>query len=182
VADTVPTPLQRAFGALQRVNRWLHYLAGVVLLLILAVTVVNIFGRRFNQPLAGSVEMTQLFMGLMVFLALSYGEGERVHISVDLLYERLGDRGKKVLRIFGRLVGLVIVVFLIRELWDYSNVQRDGLYTTAIRQWPIWPFVRAAAVGTFMLALTMVANLIADILNVEGFAETGEETEIERAI
>lgn len=179
--ESVPTSLQRALGALRRVNRWLHYLAGVMLLLILVVTVANILGRRFNQPLPGSVEMTQLFMGLMVFLALSYGEDQRVHISVDLLYERLNDGGKRFLRIFGRAVGLIIVVLLIKELWDYSIVQRDGNYTTAIRLWPIWPFVIVAAVGVFMLAVTMIANLIADILGIEGFAES-EDAEIEKAI
>jgi TRAP-type C4-dicarboxylate transport system permease small subunit len=181
VPESVQTPLQRALGALERLNRWLHYAAGGVLLLILAVTVINIFGRRFNQPLGGSVEMTQLFMGLMVFLALGFGETERVHISVDLLYERLGAGGKQVLRIFGRVVGLVVVLFLIRQLWVYSDVQRGGNYQTAIRQWPIWPFVRIAAVGAGVLALSMLGNLVADIFKVAGYAET-DETQIEQAI
>lgn len=181
MTESVSTPLQRALGALQRVNRWLHYVAGGVLLLILVVTVVNIFGRRFNQPLAGSVEMTQLFMGLMVFLALGYGESERVHISVDLLYERLGQRGKMVLRIFGRLVGLITVLFLVRYLWEFSNVQRNGGYTTGIRFWPIWPFVRVASLGAALLALTMFGNLLADLFGVEGFAES-DDAEIEQVI
>lgn len=179
--ESVHTPLQRALGALQRVNRWLHYAAGGILLLILAITVINIFGRRVDQPLAGSVEMTQLFMGLMVFLALGFGETERVHISVDLLYERLGPRGKQVLRILGRLIGLVIVLFLIRQLWVYAGVQANGNYQTAIRRWPIAPFVRVAAVGAGVLALSMLGNLLADIFKVEGYAES-DEVQIEQTI
>jgi TRAP-type C4-dicarboxylate transport system permease small subunit len=181
VNESGPTSLQRALGVLQQVNRGLHFLAGGVLLVILVVTVLNIIGRELNRPVAGSIEVTQLFMGLMVFLALGYGESERVHISVDLLYERLGTRGKSVLRIFGRSVGVIVVLLMVWRLWIYAGEQAAGNYQTGIYRWPISPFVRVAAAGALMLAITMVGNIVADLLGVEGFAES-DEHEIEQAI
>ncbi|MGI9598365.1 MAG: TRAP transporter small permease [Acidimicrobiales bacterium] len=152
---------------LRVVNRWLHYLAGAVLVFILAITLVNIVGREFNEPLAGTVEVTALLMTLVVFLGIPHGEDEGVHITVDLLYERVGPRTQRNLTVFGRAVGLVVMAMMSRQLWLYANIQADGGYTTTVREWDIAPFVRAAAFGTFMLVLATAANLIVAVFGLD---------------
>lgn len=175
--------LAKGIGALRRLNVVLHYLAGAVLLAILAVTVVNIIGRQVNNPLEGSVEMTAVFMGVMVFLALSYGEDQRVHITVDLLYERLAPGPQRTLRLFGRAVAIVFTALMVWKLWGYAGSKATAGDETPVRQWPISPFVRVAAFGTLMLLISTLANFLADLFKLEGLAEEdSDEPDLEGAI
>ena len=159
--------LTNAVLALRTFNRWLHLVAAAVLLFIMAITVINIFLRRFAEPLAGTVEVTAILMTVVVFLGMPHSEDEGDHISVDLLYEQVGDRAKKALSIFGRVVGVVILAALTRQLWNYAALQDAGSYTTTVREWPIHPFVRIASFGALLLTLSTLANLIFDVFGLE---------------
>ena len=158
----------RYVNGVRTVNRWLHVVAGAVLLLILAITIVNILQRRFAVPLAGTVEMTATLMTVVVFLGIPHSEDEGDHISVDLVYERMGDGVQKAMRIFARLVGLLIMAAMTRQLWEYAGIQDRGGYTTTVREWPIHPFVRVAALGALMLTLATLANLLVDVFGLDG--------------
>lgn len=174
--------LATAIGALRRVNRWLHLAAGAVLLAILTITVINIFGRQVDKPFAGTVELTQVFMGLMVFLALSYGEDERVHINVDLLYERVGPRPQRWLRLFGRGVAIIFTILMVRQLWQYAGEKQAAGQVTDVYELPFHWFIRAAALGAVMLVLSNIANFLADWFELEPYAEQPvDDADIESA-
>lgn len=162
----------------------MHYASGAVLVGILAITIVNIVGRRLGSPLTGALDYTTLGMTLMVFLALSFGEDERVHITVDLLYERCGPPVQYYLRLFGRAVAIVVIGLMVWQLWEYASLQeRQGRVLGDNVQLPLqWP-VRIAAVGALMLLIANIANFVADLLDIEGYAEVEtDELEADAAI
>jgi len=64
----------------------LESMAGVILFALMAVTTVDVVGRFFfNSPLTGSVELTQLMLAAVVFLAMPVVSWREEHVSVDLL-------------------------------------------------------------------------------------------------
>jgi TRAP-type C4-dicarboxylate transport system permease small subunit len=76
-----------------RVSTWLARAAAFVLAVLAVMTFCDVIGRYFlNAPFSFSVEMTELSMGLVVYLAIGLTTHENGHVSVDFVTSRLPDR------------------------------------------------------------------------------------------
>ncbi|OEY65951.1 TRAP transporter small permease [Marinobacter sp. X15-166B] len=70
----------------QVLQRVLEGVAGATLFALMLLTTVDVCGRYFfNSPITGTVELTQLMLAALVFLALPMVCWREEHISVDLL-------------------------------------------------------------------------------------------------
>jgi len=143
----------------ERLTRWLHHLSGALLLGLMVLTVANIVGRwLFDAPVAGTVELTEIGMVGIVFLGLAYAQVREDHIRVDLLYERLGPRGRKVLGLFAALVSFATVAVLTWRLWSYAGrLSASGRTTSALRiplSWVAWVAVAGAAIYAMGVVVT----------------------------
>lgn len=148
-------------GAIQRVNRWLHYVAGGLLIFLTLITVANIAGRAFfNTPLPGAVELTEMLMVLVVYLGFGYAEHQGDHISVDLLYERAGRIPRLVLTIANGLVGFFVMGLLAWQLYQYAGVLAQGGYESSILQVPLAPLAMIAVAATVLFVFAMLATAI----------------------
>jgi TRAP-type transport system small permease protein len=153
--------LDTALRVIRETNRGLHYISGALITLMMLFTVYNILGRwLFNRPLRGTVELTQLSMIAIVYLAFAYAQHRDDHISVDLLYVRLGDRAKAVLDAIGSVIGVVVLALLAWRLYAYSETLQLGGRTTATRRIPLYPLAYVAIVGTVAYLLAIVATAI----------------------
>ena len=161
----------RLIGLVRRFNRWMHHLAGVALVGLLALTVADITGRSaFNNPVSGTVELTGLILVAVVYLGLAHSEDLGDHITVDLIYVRLGDRGKRLLEYFGDAMTLAVVGLLAYQLLRFSQRQREAGAESPVLQWPVWPFVVVAGLGALGYAAAALLKLI--------LRARGEPTEI----
>lgn len=154
--------LDRITSAIRRVNRWLHYIAGVTLVLMMSVTVVDIIGRQFfNRPFRGTVELTEMAMVVIIYLGFGYAEHEGDHISVDIVYTWLGRGVQQVLTVFASLAGVVVVGLLIWHLYQFAERLTMGGYTTAVWSIPQGPVALIGVAGAvmFILALASTAAL-----------------------
>ena len=97
--------VQRDDSLLSRCDQWLHrwesrlnLLAGIIVLLIVLFSVINIIGRGFfNQPFNAYFDLMGQSVPLIAFLGISYCQREGGHIRMDLLLIRL--QGSSVLKI-----------------------------------------------------------------------------------
>lgn len=80
----------------RRVNTVLSVLVSMVPLAMLAVTCLDVIGRRFDRPLPGAIEMIELLMGLLVFGALPLVTVDRGHVTVGLFDSLFSGRLRRV--------------------------------------------------------------------------------------
>jgi TRAP-type C4-dicarboxylate transport system permease small subunit len=145
----------------RRFNRWMHYVAGVGLTAMLAVQVANIIGRKgFQFPILGTVEMTRMLLAVVVFLGLAYSEDLGDHITIDLIYVRVGPRARVALDLFSNVFSIAIVGLVSWQLFRYVLFTRRSGEDTGTLDWPIWPFVLVAAIGSALYALATVSKLV----------------------
>ncbi len=154
-----------------RIPRWMrwvrgfnvatHYIAGAALVGILFLTVIDIVGRSgFRRPFPGTVELTSMILVLVVFAAVAYSEDMGDHITIDLIYERVGRRSKAALDVFADLFTIVVVGLLSYQLYQFVlRNQRSGAETPVL-DLPIWPFVLVASIGAGFYLLSTVMRLI----------------------
>lgn len=150
----------RLTAALRRVNAVLHVLAGLTMVVLLLWTVTDIIGRAFfNQPLRGTIELTELAVVILVYLGLARTEDRDAHITVDLLYGRLGVTAQLALRVFAGVVAVVVVTAMTWRLWVFAGQLDAGNYTTGTLRLPLYPVALLGVVGSAAFALAILSNL-----------------------
>lgn len=144
-----------------RVNRWLHGVSAVALLAVMLLTVADVVGRwLLNQPAQGTVELTQLALVAIVFLALGRVEDRGEHIAVDLVVDRLPRRWWRAARVVAGLVSVVVVTLVTWQLYEFAGRMRTGDYVTGVLAIPIYPVALLAVAGALAYALAAVTSVL----------------------
>lgn len=92
--------------------------AGVTLFLLMLLTTVDVVGRYFfNLPVRGSVELTQLMLASVVFLALPTVCWREEHVSIDLLDAVLPKRLIWLRQLIVNLIVSVTLAVMSRRVW-----------------------------------------------------------------
>lgn len=162
--------LQQRYGGplvrwLRLVHTPLHVAAGVTMLALLAWTGADIVGRTFfDSPMPGTVELTELAVVVLVYLGLPYAESRDAHITVDLLYVRLGVRARLGLRVFAGLVSVAVIAVMTWRLYRYAGQLDAGGYTTGILRVPLYPVALLAVLGAATFGLAALVNTAVSFL------------------
>ncbi len=152
---------KRVIAAMRRFDNLLHYVAGLSLLGVLSLTIVDIVGRSFfNNPVPGTVEVTAAVLVVIVYLGLAHSEDMGDHITVDLLYVRASPRAQRWMNLVTRALSLVVLLLVAWQLVGFARRQAGGGFTTAVLKWPTWPFVVVAAFGSLLYAIAVLNKII----------------------
>lgn len=135
--------LDRALAALEG---WLTVLAGLAVLSLMALAVVQVGGRNFfGRPLPGYVDWIEQVMPLIAFLGLAFTQRAGGHIRMDIVVGRFSGRMLWAAEWLTTLVTLIVIVLLIwgswshfaRSFdWDAPLFSRDSSMDIGL---PIWP-------------------------------------------
>jgi len=151
-------------AVVRRVNLAMHYVAGATLVALMLLVVADIVGRRFfGRPLRGTVEIVEMAMVLIIYLGLGYAEHEGDHVSLDLVYNRLGARTRSALSVITGVFGLGVMGLVAWQLWEFAGVLRAGQYTTGVLRIPQAPIAIVAVAGAGLFILAMATNVVAAI-------------------
>ena len=147
--------------ALRRANAVLEAVAGVTIVLLLFWTVGDIISRTFfSWPFSGTVELTELAVVVLVYLGLARAENEDAHISVDLVFVRLGPKAQLVMRIFAGAVSFVVITALTWRLLVFAGELDTGGQTTGVLRIPLYPVAMAGVVGSVAFGFAALGNVL----------------------
>ena len=146
---------------------------GLGLLMSMFLGVGDVIGTQFlKSPLPGAKELTESTMVLIVFGALTYAQIQRSHIRVELLYARMGPRGRAVMDVFADLAALLFFSLL---LWQAINEALLSIQlkesTVGLIRFPLYPARVILAAGTGLLILRLLIDLLQDLRRVQTGAE-----------
>jgi TRAP-type mannitol/chloroaromatic compound transport system permease small subunit len=89
----------------QRLSGWLGALSATLLLLLLANVFYDVVMRYlFNDVSIGMQELEWHLFSAVFLLGMAYALSADAHVRVDLVYERLGPRGRAWIDLVGTLV------------------------------------------------------------------------------
>ncbi|KEF37510.1 TRAP-type C4-dicarboxylate transport system, small permease component [Schinkia azotoformans MEV2011] len=149
-------------GMIEKITKWLHNIAEVILLLIMLWITFDVLGRwLFNHPIKGTVDFTELGLSMVVFLSLAYTHLHKVHVTIDFVVEKFSE---KVQWIFECVINVIIAAVLSVVAWSLvMNSQRllHSNTVTADLYLPVYLFVIIAAIGTVVFALSAVSHIVA---------------------
>ncbi len=133
------------------------FLAFITLLVFFSVVARKLFGYS-----SGVIEESIRFaMIWMIFVAGSLAFKRNMHISINIIVDRLSERKKLFLQTFACLLGLVFCVFLVVEGLELV-VNSYQLDERSIASWkfPLWIPRLAVPVGALLMAFRLLERIM----------------------
>lgn len=138
------------------------YAAGLVLLAIIVLTMVEVVSRYvLRNPLILSDELGGYAMVAVSFLGLAYCAQEKGHIRITFIVERLSPRTTGYLRIASLILGLAFISVAAWVSWQYladsfaRNMRSNSMLMTPLK----WPQM-AMPIGFTLFALILLGQLV----------------------
>jgi TRAP-type transport system small permease protein len=158
-------------STIHRISKQITWLSmGMLFLMMILVTVGVIARYVFNSPLRGDMEIQELMMVLIVFVAFPFCQMEKGNVYVELLVDRLKGRSKAILQSFAYFIGLVVIVLIIwqtglKAIHGMAHLNSDITLMLGI---PVAPFVLIADIGLILFAAEWLIELVHSIQRVSG--------------
>jgi TRAP-type C4-dicarboxylate transport system permease small subunit len=138
------------------------FLAGMITLCLVVVTVVDFVGRTwFYAIVKGGIELSQQMMAFLVAFGLAYTLVKGGHVRVTLAFSRFPPKTQIVAEVFTDLIGIFLFSLLVwgglEHFWQ-SWVAKEWM-PAAIRI-PYWPAKLALPLGFFLMGFEFIVSLI----------------------
>lgn len=154
-------------------------ISGTILLAVMVLVVSNVLLRYlFNSPVAGTLELTEGALPLIIFLSLAMTQYEGGHIKVVLLTRKFPAGLQRAAVIFAMLAGVVFFAWTTYAGWVFAaksfaigEIERGSI------RYPLWPVKGAIAFGMALLTVQFLIDAL--LLALGGDLPTAETTEIE---
>jgi TRAP-type C4-dicarboxylate transport system permease small subunit len=143
----------------------------LVILFVMSFVGAEVLMRyAFNSPIPGHLELSELMMPIIVFLALSYTQASRGHVGMDLLLDALSPAARRICQMTVLIVSIficsVLAFFSFKnalQLWSYDDVTMSPPY------FKTWPSAAAIPIGYALVSLRMYIQVL-NIFDPERFA------------
>ena len=155
----------RKFGALAlAVSTWMGGIGGIILVAMMLITVFDVVLRCIGRPMSGTYDLVALGGALVIGFSVPYTTFKKGHIVVDVLTDRLSEKGKNLFSVCTRLItlGLCFMIgwHLIRLGLDFHRTH-EGSQTLQLSYYPI---AYGLAIGFFVQCLANIAEIFHVIL------------------
>ena len=142
-------------------SRIVNIVGAIVLAMMMFLVAVDVTLRyTIDLPVKGSVELVELMMIIVVFLAVAYTASQRGHVAIELVSTRLPKRVQSILDVFTSFLSLVFIVLIIwRSILRGITMWQDH-HVTIVLGIPIFPFLYIIAFGCALLAIILIANIL----------------------
>jgi TRAP-type C4-dicarboxylate transport system permease small subunit len=131
-------------------------IGGGLFLALFIVFVIQVTARfGFNKPMAWTDEAAVILYVWIILWAAAVVVPEREHVAFDLVWNSVGLRARKIMRIAGNLLVGGLALVAIPACWDYVHfMSREGTPVLGVPfMWVFLPFV------LMLLALVVRAAL-----------------------
>jgi TRAP-type C4-dicarboxylate transport system permease small subunit len=115
----------------------------------------------FGHPISGALELAELLMVLVVFLALPDAEANRKHIAIDLLTSRMPKSTAVPLAVLGAVLSLAFYGAMAWQSWRlFADSWAIREYTAGLVKFPVFPAKALFAIGITIVTAIAARNVV----------------------
>lgn len=149
------------YKVVRPVSRVLHSVGVTVLTMLMLFTGADVLLRYvFNRSIAGSVELTEFMMAILIGFGLAYCAVMDGHVRVDFIISRFSQKTQVVINSITGLLSLSLFSLVTWQLFIYVKEVYDIKKSSVVMLIPYFPFVAIVAVGCAVLTLVLLANFL----------------------
>lgn len=156
-----------------------EFVAGFFFISGSLISLYGVFMRYvMNSPAAWTTEIFEMFMVFAIFIGFGMALKDNQHIAVDLVYDKLPFRFRKIVDVIANTLGLGFAGFLtVMGIQMVSVAQQQGGVTIDVGI-PLWLTFIAMPLGMGLLTFYFLLKLI-NVFRNWNKAEEVEEIDIE---
>jgi TRAP-type C4-dicarboxylate transport system permease small subunit len=144
---------------MKRLLTTVETVAAVFLLLIALLTAANVLLRDlFAVQIPDWFDGSKLLMAIALFWGIAVATYHAGHIAVDIVWEHLGPRGRRVLDAIAAVFTLAFLGPMAWMVW--TKVLQSGTQATTDLRLPLVWFTSLAAAGAVAAALLALVRLV----------------------
>jgi TRAP-type C4-dicarboxylate transport system permease small subunit len=144
------------------------YLAGLALVVLVALICSNIFLRAVWVPIKGTFELVGFLGALVTAFALGFTQMERGHIAVDILVSRFPEKLKRVITVVNAVVCIFVFSIAGFQTMKWGAILKNSGEVTETLRVIFYPFVYCVAIGCFVLSLVLAVDMLDVFFKPEG--------------
>jgi TRAP-type C4-dicarboxylate transport system permease small subunit len=146
-------PVGRYHRGLCTVVNFLGLIAAAGLVAMVLITSLDVGLRVFHRSLTGAYDLVKIACALTVAAALPYTTAIKGHVAIEYFFQKLGPRGRVVVDVAMRLLGMALFGILAWGSIQYGNsLKRSGEVSLTLQLPVFWvPYVLAASCGLVVL-------------------------------
>lgn len=149
-------------------NKILVAIAGIVLVLMVALACANVALRGLGYPIKGTFELMGFFGAIVAAFALGITQINKQHIAVDVVINLFPGSVKRILTGIGSLVAMA---FFVLAAWQTvrwgTTLWRVNELSETLRI-AYFPFLYAVSLGCSVIALVLLIDMLRLISSREG--------------
>ncbi|MFA6109034.1 MAG: TRAP transporter small permease [Candidatus Latescibacterota bacterium] len=144
---------------IHQVSRWLHGVAGVSLIFLMLLTILDVVLRAFRRPIPGTYELVGFAGAVAIGCAMPLTSWRRGHVYVDFLLGRLPPRLRTTSQVATRLVAAALFGLLAWNLVAFGQDLRASGEVSPTLELHFYPVAFGFAVAAAFQALVLLADL-----------------------
>ena len=149
----------------QYLVRVLLIIAAIALITMMVIISTNVLGRVFlKSPIFGALELSGLAGIVLASVAIPYVEKERRNVHVEILVDRLPSRLRGFTDAFVLLLSLGAIAVLSYAMLKESLHAASFGEETLVLELPTSPFKFIWTIGTILLCVVLIVNIIKSII------------------
>ena len=127
---------------------------------LVLITVVDVFGRYLlGIPLPGTSEITEIILGILIYIGLPYISKKEEHISVSLLSNYLPNNVKILHKILINFIVTLLLLVIARQLYLHGIDLKSYQEVTTFLEIPKAPIAFAMALLTVLASFNTIMNM-----------------------
>jgi TRAP-type C4-dicarboxylate transport system permease small subunit len=149
----------------RRIEEVLNLIANSIIFFAMLFVSAEVFGRYFIRPIPGHLELSELLLPPIVFLALAHTQALGAHIRMEVVLDLLPAGLRRGLETFTLVLSLWVYVVLCYfsakhtyVLWEFKDTTSTPPYFL------VWPSGLMVTVGLFFTVLRMYLELVHRVL------------------
>ena len=146
--------------AYARIENALNFVAAFFIFFLMMMGVTEVIARRFlGIPIPGHIDVVEIIMVTFAMLGIAYCQREGGHVRMEILVAALRGRAMWLLELFGVVVALILVTYLIQGSWaHFMRAWSIGDSTLDI-EIPTWPSKLIAPIALSALWLRLAIQI-----------------------
>ncbi len=142
-----------------RASRYMGVVAGVTLLLVMLLTVVDVVLRYFNHPITGVYDLVALGGSVIIGFAIPYAAQRRIHVFMEMFQQLQSQMVKRILNAITRLIALGISVLIGWNLIKLGTGFRETGEASLTIQIAYYPIAIGMGICFFIQALVYIVQI-----------------------
>jgi TRAP-type C4-dicarboxylate transport system permease small subunit len=151
--------MQLVWKLIEQITEKMKLIGAGLLVIMMALTCVDVVGRLFRHPVFGSIELMSLMGAVAVAMALPYTHAVKGHIGVEILMNKLPRTHRKIIELVTNFLSLILFGIVTWKMFEYSFKMMESGEVSMNLELPEYLIIGVVGIGFVMFTLTIVKGM-----------------------